>query len=79
MEFNWQVSATNAKGDFVNEVFVDKTEADIRHKQLYNEVDDRGLWRWGSIRTINLAYNREDLITGILGQDREGRIPNCVA
>jgi len=57
MEFNWQVSATNAKGDFVNEVFADKTEAHIRHNQLYNEVDDRGLWRWGSIRTTNLAYN----------------------
>lgn len=79
MEFKWQVSASNAKGDFVNEVFVDAKEADIRHKQLYNEVDDRGLWKWGSIRTINLEHNREDLITGILGQDREGMVPNCVA
>lgn len=79
MEFKWQVQANNAKGDFVIEVFVDAKEADIRHKQLYNEVDDRGLWKWGSIRTINLEHNREDLITGILGQDREGMVPNCVA
>ena len=79
MEFKWQVSATNAKGDFVNEVFVDAIEADIRHKQLYNEVDERGLWKWGSIRTINLETLRDDLITGILGQDREGKVPNCFA
>ena len=79
MEFKWQVQANNAKCDFVIEVFVDAKEADIRHKQLYNEVDDRGLWKWGSIRTINLEHNREDLITGILGQDREGMVPNCFA
>lgn len=79
MEFKWQVQANNSKGDFVIEVFVDAKEADIRHKQLYNEVDDRGLWKWGSIRTINLEHNREDLITGILGQDREGQVPNCFA
>lgn len=79
MEFKWQVSATNAKGDFVNEVFVDGKEADIRHKQLYNEVDDRGLWMWSTIRTINLETLRDDLVTGILGQDREGKVPNCVA
>ena len=79
MEFKYQVTATNAKGDFVNEVFYTAKEADIRHKQLYNEVDDRGLWRWGTIRTINLDYSRDDLITGILGQDREGRLPNCIA
>ena len=79
MEYKWQVQANNAKGDFVIEVFVDAKEADIRHKQLYNEVDDRGLWKWGSIRTINLEHNREDLITGILGQDREGMVPNCFA
>lgn len=79
MEYKFQVTATNAKGDFVNEVFYTGEEADIRHKQLYNEVDDRGLWKWGSIRTINLEYSRDDLITGILGQDREGKVPNCVA
>lgn len=79
MEFKWQVSATNAKGDFVNEVFVDAKDADIRHKQLYNEVDDRGLWMWSTIRTINLETARDDLITGILGQDREGQVPNCFA
>ena len=79
MEYKFQVTATNAKGDFVNEVFYTGEEADIRHKQLYNEVDDRGLWKWGSIRTINLEYNRDDLITGILGQPREGKVPNCVA
>lgn len=54
MEYRFQVSATNAKGDFVNEIFHTAKEADIRHKQLYNEVDDRGLWKWGTIRTINL-------------------------
>ena len=75
----WQVQANNAKGDFVIELFESAKEADIRHKQLYNELDDRGLWKWGTIRTINLAYNREDLITGILGQDREGKVPNCIA
>ena len=75
----YQVQANNAKGDFVIELFECAKEADIRHKQLYNEVDDRGLWKWGTIRTINLEYNREDLMTGILGQDREGKIPNCVA
>ena len=75
----YQVQANNAKGDFVIELFESAKEADIRHKQLYNEVDDRGLWKWGTIRTINLEYNREDLMTGILGQDREGQIPNCVA
>lgn len=79
MEFKYQVQANNAKGDFVIELFESAKEADIRHKQLYNEVDDRGLWKWGTIRTINLGYNREDLITGILGQDREGKVPNCVA
>ena len=79
MEFKWQVSAKNAKGDFTNEVFYTAEEADIRHKQLYNEVDDRGLWKWGEIRTINLETLRDDLITGILGQDREGKVPNCVA
>jgi hypothetical protein len=79
MVMKYQVQANNAKGDFVIELFECAKEADIRHKQLYNEVDDRGLWKWGTIRTINLEYNREDLITGILGQDREGKVPNCVA
>ena len=79
MEFKWQVQANNAKGDFVIEVFVDAREADIRHKQLYNEVDDRGLWKWGEIRTINLETDRADLITGILGQPREGKVPNYIA
>ena len=75
----YQVQAKNAKGDFVIELFESAKEADIRHKQLYNEVDDRGLWKWGTIRTINLEYNREDLMTGILGQNREGKVPNCIA
>ena len=75
----YQVQANNAKGDFVIELFESAKEADIRHKQLYNEVDDRGLWKWGTIRTINLEYNREDLMTGILGQNREGKVPNCKA
>ena len=75
----YQVQANNAKGDFVIELFESAKEADIRHKQLYNEVDDRCLWKWGTIRTINREYNREDLMTGILGQDREGQVPNCVA
>ena len=75
----YQVQANNAKGDFVIELFESAKEADIRHKQLYNEVDDRGLWKWGTIRTINLEYNREDLMTGILGQNREGKVPNCIA
>ena len=63
----YQVQANNAKGDFVIELFESAKEADVRHKQLYNEVDDRGLWKWGTIRTINLEYNREDTITGIFG------------
>lgn len=79
MEFKYQVSAKNAKGDFVNEVFYTAEQADIRHAQLYNEVDDRGLWKWGEIRTINLEYLRDDTITGILGQPREGKLPNCIA
>ena len=79
MEFKYQVQANNAKGDFVIELFESAKEADIRHKQLYNEVDDRGLWKCGTIRTINLEYNREDLITGILGQDRESKVPTCIA
>ena len=78
MEFKWQVSAKNAKGDFVDELFVDAEEADIRHNQLYNEVDDRGLWKWGEIRTINLEYNRTDTATGWTG-NREGMVPNCIA
>jgi hypothetical protein len=78
MEFKWQVSAKNAKGDFVNELFVDAEEADIRHNQLYNEVDDRGLWKWGEIRTTNLEYSRIDTVTGWL-MDREGMVPNCIA
>ena len=63
----YQVQANNAKGDFVIELFECAKEADIRHKQLYNEVDDRGLWKWVTIRTINLEYNREDTITGNFG------------
>ena len=55
----YQVQANNAKGDFVIELFESAKEADIRHKQLYNEVDDRGLWMWGTIRTINLDYVAE--------------------
>lgn len=78
MEYKWQVQANNAKGDFVIELFECAKEADIRHKQLYNEVDDRGLWKWGSIRTINLECSRDDTITGFLG-NREGAFPNCVA
>ena len=62
----YQVQANNAKGDFVIELFESAKEADIRHKQLYNEVDDRGLWKWGMIRTTNLEYSRDDTITGLL-------------
>jgi hypothetical protein len=79
MKYKWMVTASNAKGDMFEEFFVEAEKADVRHTQLYNEVDDRGLWKWGTIRTINLEYNREDLITGILGQNREGKVPNCVA
>lgn len=50
----YQVQASNRKGDFTIEIFNDKKQADIRHKQLYNEVDDRGLWKWGTIRTTLL-------------------------
>ena len=71
MEFKYQVTATNTKGDFVNEVFRTGKEADIRQKQLYNEVDDSGLWKWGTIRTINLQYSGEDTIPG--------KLPNCIA
>ena len=63
----YQVQANNAKGDFVIELFESAKEADIRHKQLYHEVDDRGLFKWGMIRTINLEYNRDDTITGLFG------------
>lgn len=62
----YQVQASNRKGDFVIELFESAKEADIRHKQLYNEVDDSGLWKWGMIRTTNLEYNRDDTITGLL-------------
>lgn len=79
MNFKWTVTAKNAKGDYFEKNFKDKELADVCHKQLYNEVDDRGLWKWGEIRTINLTYNREDLMTGILGQNREGMVPNCIA
>lgn len=50
----YQVQASNRKGDFTIEIFNDKKQADIRHKQLYNEVDDRGLWKWSTIRTTLL-------------------------
>lgn len=79
MTYNWMVTATNAKGDMFEEFFVDAKDADIRHTQLYNEVDVDGLWKWGSIRTTNMETMRADLITGILGQSREGKVPNCVA
>ena len=79
MEYKWMVSATNSKGEFVCEYFVDGEVADIRHNQLYNEVDDRGLWKWGSIRTTNMDTMRADTITGILGQPREGMFSNCIA
>lgn len=79
MKFNWMVTASNAKGDFYEEFFVEGKDADVRHKQLYNEVDDRGLWKWGSIRTTNMDTMRADLITGILGQSRESKVPNCIA
>ena len=79
MEFKWMVTATNAKGDFFEKKFKEAELADICHKQLYNEVDDRGLWKWGSIRTTNMDTMRADLITGILGQSREGTIPTCIA
>jgi len=79
MTYNWMVTATNAKGDMFEEFFVEAKDADIRHKQLYNEVDVDGLWKWGSIRTTNMDTMRADLITGILGQDREGKVPNCIA
>jgi hypothetical protein len=74
----YKVLASNAKGDKVVEFFNDAEKADVRHNQLYNEVDDRGLWKWGTIRTINLEYNRDDSITGMFG-NREGMVPNCIA
>ena len=58
MNYNWQVSAKNAKGDFVIELFMCGKEADVRHKQLYDETDEQGLYKWGEIRTTNLEYLR---------------------
>lgn len=78
MKYQYQVKAKNAKGEFVSELFHDAEKADIRHNQLYNEVDDRGLWKWGEIRTVNLEYDRDDAITGFFF-DREGMEPNCIA
>ena len=61
----FQVSASNAKGDFVLEVFESGEEADIRHNQLYHEIDEKGLYKWGTIRTTNMEYNRDDTVTGL--------------
>lgn len=78
MNFKWTVKAKNAKGDYFEKNFKDVELADICHNQLYNEVDDRGLWKWGEIRTINNEYNRDDIITGSF-INREGMVPNCIA
>lgn len=78
MKFKWTVTASNAKGDYFEKNFKDEALADICHNQLYNEVDDRGLWKWGEIRTWNNEYNRDDTITGWF-MDREGMVPNCIA
>ena len=59
MEFKWMVTAKNAQGDFFESKFKDVELADICHKRLYHEVDDRGLWKWGEIRTVNLEYTKE--------------------
>ena len=69
--FKYQVTAKNAKGDFVNELFNCAEEADVRHKQLYHEVNERGLWKWGEIRTLNLQTQRDDTITGLFEMREE--------
>lgn len=56
MKEQWQVMATNAQGEINVEVFAEGKVADVRSKQLYNEVDDKGLYRWGTIRVQNLNY-----------------------
>lgn len=52
---SYQVSASNARGDFVLETYTDKKAADVRHIQLWNEVDDSGLLKWGTVRTTTLC------------------------
>lgn len=78
MEYKWMVTATNSKGDMFEEYFVEAEKADIRHTQLYNEVDVDGLWKWGSIRTTNMDTMRADTITGLIGQPREGKVPTAM-
>lgn len=56
MKEQWQIMATNAQGEINVEIFTDGKKADVRSKQLYNEVDDKGLYRWGTIRVQNLNY-----------------------
>ena len=86
MEFNWQVSAHNSKGDFVNEVFVTAREADVRHTQLYTEVDDRGLWKWRSIRQpreglvpLCIAKTEDEYYDELAMQDSDGMACGLVA
>lgn len=50
----FQVTASNRLGDFTIEVFDCPKQAKIRHKQLWNEVDDRGMMKWGTVRTTDI-------------------------
>ena len=47
----WRVEATNAKGARVVEFFTDSKIADVRHKELWNEIDKNGMLLWGTVRT----------------------------
>lgn len=57
MKNRYQVEARNRKGDFTIEVFRTAKEADLRHKQLYHELDERGAFTWGTIISTNLNEN----------------------
>ena len=54
MKNRYQVQARNRNGDFVIEVFHTAKEADLRHKQLYHELDEKGNFMWGTIISTNL-------------------------
>lgn len=68
----FQVTATNRMGGHVVEVFESGEEADVRHRQLFNEVNDKGLFKWGTVRTTNLGYAK----TGGLLADTQTRYTN---
>lgn len=48
------VSASNAKGDSVSLKFELSQAAHVMHKKLWQELDDNGDLKWGTVRTTVL-------------------------